>query len=142
MSLHNGKNYDITVVLQTNQAANQIMCCIVFLQHHLYRSLGLNLSLCDPPEAQRLQILSEVINLFYHLVQMLFKLKCIAGKESHSPLEGVSCHIRVIDLVSHPHVTITPLHGLRHVLTCKNSFWRHMHFYKQEVRLVWPASIT
>ncbi|KAL9957403.1 hypothetical protein ACROYT_G039035 [Oculina patagonica] len=31
-----------------------------FPKHHLYRSLGLNLSLCDPPEAQRLQILSEV----------------------------------------------------------------------------------
>lgn len=31
-----------------------------FPKHHLYRSLGQNLSLCDPPEAQRLQILSEV----------------------------------------------------------------------------------
>jgi len=31
-----------------------------FPKHHLYRSLGLNLSLCDPPEPQRLQILSEV----------------------------------------------------------------------------------
>ncbi|CAH3037318.1 unnamed protein product [Porites lobata] len=31
-----------------------------FPKHHLYRSLGLNLSLCDPPESQRLQILSEV----------------------------------------------------------------------------------
>ncbi|KAK2564040.1 VPS35 endosomal protein-sorting factor-like [Acropora cervicornis] len=28
--------------------------------HHLYKSLGQNLSVCDPPEAQRLQILSEV----------------------------------------------------------------------------------
>ena len=40
------------------------LCLLVYLQHHLYRSLGLNLSLCDPPEAQRLQILSEVINYF------------------------------------------------------------------------------
>ncbi|XP_068761275.1 VPS35 endosomal protein-sorting factor-like [Montipora capricornis] len=31
-----------------------------FPKHDLYRSLGQNLSLCDPPEAQRLQILSEV----------------------------------------------------------------------------------
>ncbi|XP_022800281.1 UPF0505 protein C16orf62-like [Stylophora pistillata] len=31
-----------------------------FPKHHLYKSLGMNLSLCDPPEAQRLQILSEV----------------------------------------------------------------------------------
>ncbi|PFX19484.1 UPF0505 protein C16orf62 [Stylophora pistillata] len=30
-----------------------------FPKHHLYKSLGMNLSLCDPPEAQRLQILSE-----------------------------------------------------------------------------------
>jgi len=47
----------------------QATCCLtvlhfVYLQHHLYRSLGLNLSLCDPPEAQRLQILSEVISHF------------------------------------------------------------------------------
>lgn len=31
-----------------------------FPKHHLYKSLGMNLSQCDPPEAQRLQILSEV----------------------------------------------------------------------------------
>ncbi|XP_020910868.1 UPF0505 protein C16orf62 homolog [Exaiptasia diaphana] len=31
-----------------------------FPKHHLYRSLGLNLIICDPPEDQRLSILSEV----------------------------------------------------------------------------------
>ncbi|XP_048575354.1 VPS35 endosomal protein-sorting factor-like isoform X2 [Nematostella vectensis] len=31
-----------------------------FPKHHLYRSLGLNLIICDPPEEQKLPILSEV----------------------------------------------------------------------------------
>lgn len=47
-----------------NKSKSVLKFFLLYFQHHLYRSLGLNLIICDPPEDQKLSILSEVLSSF------------------------------------------------------------------------------